>query len=59
MEDYYYPARTLKLMNYLTHLGFDVVMVKDSKENARFKTFYFVETPELREQVDKYMQQNS
>ena len=58
MEDYYYTIKTLKLMNHLVHLGFDVVKVADSISNPKYKTFFFLNTPELREAIEEYVKSN-
>lgn len=52
---YYYPAMSLKLMNYLTRRGFEVKKVRDAKYDPSIKVFYFIRTPELEEVVKEYL----
>lgn len=52
---YFYPAMSLKLMNYLASRGFEVMKVRDAKYDPSIKVFYFVRTPELEEAVKEYL----
>lgn len=54
MERKYYEVFTLKLANYLLHHGFNLIGAKDDKYDQNNKVYYFLDTPELRECLDKY-----
>lgn len=55
----FYIAKTLKEMNYLTHLGYDVVNVYDSNKDRRYKVFLFKVTDDLLSAVETFKSQNN
>lgn len=41
-------------MMELVRKGFDVIGVADNKDNPYFKVFFFKNTPEIMEELEKY-----
>ena len=56
-EGYYYPVKSLALANYLARHGLEIKKVKDTDTNPAFKTFFFINSPELDELVNRYLQE--
>jgi len=54
-DGYYFPSKSLALTNYLTSKGFKIDKVRDSFDDPKYKTFFFVRTPELNEAIISYL----
>lgn len=50
---YYYVAKTMRLANFLAK-KFDMLKVKDDRNNPAFKVFLFEDTLALREWLREY-----
>lgn len=50
---YYYVAKTMRLANFLAK-KFDMLKVKDDRNNPSFKVFLFEDTLALREWLREY-----
>jgi hypothetical protein len=52
-----YMVRSLRLMMYLVRQGFDIIKVRDSDTDSKYKIFYFDYSPEI-DKVAKYYIRN-
>lgn len=50
---YYYVAKTMRMANFLAK-KFDMLKVKDDRNNPSFKVFLFEDTLALREYLRQY-----
>lgn len=55
----YYVCRSMRLLTYLLKKGYIYIRVDKDRKNPKYHVWLFEDTPELREEIDRYYKNNS